>query len=71
MNKLDGEDKTKTPEKTGVGSVQRSRSTLKKNTVAGSATLDPTNPSIEPTHKRELTILTASIRKSKDVKLLQ
>lgn len=46
---------------------------MKKNPIQGSATADKTNTgTIEGSgHKRDLTILTASLRHSKDVKLLQ
>jgi hypothetical protein len=49
----------------------RSRSTLRKNPLQASATADQAK-SIEASggHKRDLTILTASLRRSKDVKLL-
>jgi hypothetical protein len=70
MNKIEGEGAQESPQIKGKGAQsQRSRSTLRKNPIQASATADQAQ-TVDPTHKRELTIL-ASVRKSKDVKLLR
>lgn len=77
MNKLEGggasEDKGKS-----VPQTSRSRSTMKKNPLQGSATADQPSTTSQTldnaaaaTHKRDLTMLAAQLRKSKDTKVLR